>query len=301
MIKNLIILALASYSLQIDHCLSETKVCDSCKTNFNFLIDDSLCHDIAVAYCDTMSSDSKKCETCQTGYEINDEKTQCNKKQTETTIPNCATETKPGEDTFCSLCNKDYFPSLDQKSCVKNANCKEEDTSDPAKCLKCNDYYYPNSKGQCEKSFCDKKDNDGNCESCYDQFYLDDNDNCVKIPIAYCKSGDDEECEACMPGYTLSADKKSCKKDTQSEISLCATTEQENSENCESCFTGYTLNAQKKCIDNCAHYTSTSCNLCEDNYISYDGVKCEYIGSKSNSNLISFSLSLLSLILFFIM
>ena len=39
MLKSLILLALVTYNLQIDHCLVEEKVCETCKTGYNFYED----------------------------------------------------------------------------------------------------------------------------------------------------------------------------------------------------------------------------------------------------------------------
>ena len=305
MLKGLLILAVISYSLQAEHCLSELKVCNACKSGFNFQYYSNTevrCTDIAIAFCETMSSN--KCQYCQAGYDLNEDQTQCNKIEVQYTIPNCLSEQTMNGNTICISCNKEYFPSEDRTSCVKFPHCKILDSTDSTKCSECYDYYYPNSNGQCEKSFCEYKDNDGSCAYCYGQFYLDDNDNCVKIPIAYCKYGDEEECSICMTGYTLSNDEKSCKPDTQTESDYCYEHEDIEAGTCTSCFEGYSLNAQKKCIENCASYTTIGCSLCEDNYISYDGINCEYIGSKSNSNnetgFLKFNLGLISLILFFI-
>ena len=57
--KSLIILALISYTLQIDHCIKEVKVCDSCKSGFNFKYYSAIyCEKIAIPFCDTMSGDN---------------------------------------------------------------------------------------------------------------------------------------------------------------------------------------------------------------------------------------------------
>ena len=63
MFKTLILFALVAYSLQIDHCLIEEKMCEACKTGYN-LIDDSnyilyytynqYCKNTPIAFCQTI-------------------------------------------------------------------------------------------------------------------------------------------------------------------------------------------------------------------------------------------------------
>ena len=95
--KSLIIFALISYTLQIDHCIKEVRVCDSCKSGFNFKYYSAIyCEKIAIPFFDTMSGD--KCQKCQDGYELNSDNTECNKIYT---IENCEVEYITGGNHAC--------------------------------------------------------------------------------------------------------------------------------------------------------------------------------------------------------
>ena len=303
MLKSLILLTLVAYSLHIEHCLIEEKVCEQCKTGFNFkefsfyfsyYVSYNYCDNTPIPFCQTMSG--QKCSRCQTGYELNDDQTQCNKKSI--TIENCVSESTSGSDIVCSICKNGYFTSTDEKSCVENTNCFLANEQNPSFCLKCLDYYYPNSKGKCELSYCLNKNGNGKCKTCYPQFYLNEKDECVKIPFEYCKDGDDEECFQCLDGFTLTSEgeKKICKKDVEDH---CQT---KTGDTCTACENGYSLNANNQCVDNCDRYTtSNKCKICENNYIATnDGANCEMIKSESNSKYISFS-SIIYLVLLFIL
>ena len=296
--KYLIILSLISYSLQINHCINEEKTCDTCKSGYNLV--GSICQNTPIAYCQTLLGSI--CSECQIGYELNNDQTLCNK--ITVTIPNCVLQYKSdNNDNLCYSCEKEYFPSEDKKSCVKIEHCKQASSYDPTYCYKCNNYYYPNDEGQCEPDYCEVKDIGDNCIKCYSPLVFDDElKNCIKSPVAYCSFYYEGICERCINGYTVSSDGQSCKKDSQKEEDNCSIYEDEDEGTCATCNPGYTLDSNQKCQDNCAHYTATGCLLCEADYISFDGVNCEYFGSeKNNGRFFEYYLGLLSLILFFIL
>ena len=219
-----------------------------------------------------------KCSICQIGYELNNDKTQCIKK--EITIEHCASESSSKGKIICDICHIGYFPSLDQKSCVENPNCFLRSENNPSICVLCSDYYYLNSNGKCEFSYCSTKNKNGECTKCYSQFYLNEKKECVKIPFEYCRDGDEDECFDCIDGFVL--DDKTCKKkETHCSNDACSASEN-----------GYSLNGDQ-CVDNCESYstTVTKCEVCENNYIkANNGAECQEVKSKSNySKYISFS------------
>ena len=303
MLKSLILLTLVAYSLHIEHCLIEEKVCEQCKTGYNFkeyipnylyYVPHKYCDNNPIAFCLHMSG--QKCISCQSGYELNNDQTQCIEKLP--TIELCVSESTSGSDIICEMCKGGYVPSADKRSCVENTNCISAYPNNPSICFKCLNYYYPNSKGKCELSYCLNKNGNGKCETCYPQFYLNEKDECVKIPFEYCKEGDDEECLECLDGFTLTSEgeKKICKRDVEDH---CKT---KTGDTCSVCEYGYSLNANNQCVDNCDRYaTSNICKICENNYIkTNNGASCEMIKSESNSKYISFS-SIIYLVLLFIL
>ena len=293
--KSLIILALISYTLQIDHCIKEVKVCDSCKSGFNFKYYSAIyCEKIAIPFCDTMSGD--KCQKCQDGYELNSDNTECNKIHT---IENCDVEYITDGNHVCKDCSKNYFPYQSGKSCIKNEGCYLPNTDVPSICSICNTYFYLNSKFQCDKSLCSKKGSDGKCTACYSQFYLDDKSNCVKIPIPYCSRGNKDICDSCLKGYDLSDDGSSCTPQEEAKDDHCNIYAKGSTEVCSFCKTGYIPNEQGICEDNCANYKAVGCDLCEDGYITYDKINCEAV-KEDNSKIIGYNLGLIWLTLLFI-
>ena len=295
--KKIIILALISYTLQIDHCIKEIKICDSCKSGFNFQYNSGIyCTKIAISFCEKMNGD--KCQTCQTGYELNSDQTECNKIHT---IENCDIEYIDEEEKHvCQSCIKDYFTYQNGKGCYKNENCKYNNMFIPFICITCHNYFYLNSNYLCDKSYCSRRGIDKKCRSCYEQFYLNENSICKKIPIPYCAKGSENVCIECLKDYALSDDGASC---TPKEIPIddhCYEYYDERAGLCSTCKTGYTANSQGLCEDNCANYKVTGCDLCEDGYITYDKIKCELIKEDNKLEIIGNNLCLMILSLFFV-
>lgn len=295
--KLSIILALISYSLQIDHCIKEIKECDFCKSGFNFQYNSGIyCTKTAISFCQTMNGD--KCQTCQNGYELNSDQTECNKIHT---IDNCDIEYINEEQKHvCQTCLKDYFIYQNGKGCYKNENCRYNNILIPFICITCNKYFNLNSNYLCDKSFCSKRGIDKKCRSCYDQFYLNAQSNCKKIPIPFCSKGKENICIECLSDYALSDDGTSCTPKEVTSDDHCFEYVDERAGLCNICKIGYTVNSQGICEDNCANYKVVGCALCEDGYITYDNINCELIKSEDNLEIIGFNICLLILPLFFI-
>ena len=115
--------------------------------------------------------------------------------QTEPTnkIANCAAY----ENEKCVGCIFGYAVSYDESQCISFPNCALLESGNK-KCDECYDYFYPNSKGQCERTLCSEFE-DNVCTSCYNGYYLNKDNECQKITIPYCiKLKSDGKCYKCV-------------------------------------------------------------------------------------------------------
>ena len=133
---------------------------------------------------------------CLVKFEKCVEKNSKPEEQTEPTnkIANCAEYENEDE---CAGCIFGYAVSYDGSQCIAFPNCELLEEGNK-KCDECYDYFYPNSKGQCERTLCSEFE-DNVCISCYDGYYLNKNNECQKITIPYCiKLDSDGKCSECV-------------------------------------------------------------------------------------------------------
>lgn len=194
-----------------------------------------------------------------------------------------------GAANLCLECEDNYSASNDRSRCINIPNCASFD--DEGKCLQCQNYYNFDEKGNCVTDYCltyNPNNEERKCLQCYPGFYMKDN-NCVKIPIPYCLSGDDKTCTECTEGTKLVDG--ACEVPT-TFVEGCE--KYNNDRSCIECTDDYTL-SNNVCTfqGQCQGYpTIDSCSLCEDGYypslythqcIGYDGSK-EKAGSGTSSD-----------------
>ena len=109
-------------------------------------------------------------------------------------IDNCEEYESDGK---CDECKFGYAVSSDGSRCIAFSNCVSLEEGN-TKCKKCDKYFHPNSKGQCERTLCEEFEGDV-CRSCYNGYFLNNNKECEKITIPYCiKLDSDGKCEECV-------------------------------------------------------------------------------------------------------
>ena len=262
--KLIILLSLISLSIQVDHCFIEEPVCKTCKVGF-YLVDNKYCSKIE--NCARVSGNT--CEYCITGYLPSDDGSTCIKKN-----HHC----EDFDDNGCARCEKGYALNSYTSECVQFKGCKKVYQNDITKCEECSgDYYQANEKGECVIDLCRSYNDDGSCQSCFENFYLDDDGNCQLIPFPYCEWGDKNSCWD-WAGFTNGVDINSDKEAYLKKIkSGC---DSENSDGtCTRCEKGFTLDeGTKKCISNCQEYLNPSslCDFCEYGYIKINDDKTCY-------------------------
>ena len=282
-LKYILLFFLIAASYQIPHCSGTQKYCRKCIDGYNltkyntyrtYCIENSKYENITQTKpnCIQLDSTYTNCTVCERGYILNETK-DC------IYAPHCD---QLNADNKCTACEKN-FAINEAFECVEKAYCKQIKEN---KCKECDDYYYPNEKGNCKEipiEHC-KKGNSNICNECATNYYLNNdntkclpvpahcktfnypekkcveceltyylnNDNlCIEIPIEHCLRGNAEECEKCDDHYILSQDKKKC---TYSNSNLNLYMFLENDEETETT------------IPHCLDRDSSGCTRCEYYY-----------------------------------
>jgi hypothetical protein len=233
----LIFLSIFSFSLQDNNCFIYYERCEGEGKEdkpYQGKIDNCIAGS-------TDGDGNEMCYQCKNGYYVSMEGTSCIK--VEKQIEKCLSYSSNGDELFCSYCDKGYITSADQKTCKESKNCeylttnaKEEEicgecdtgyalTYDEKsckqfenceklaqgneKCSECYEYFHPNSEGKCERTLCQKYENNV-CTECYEGYYLDDDKKCQKIAIENCLKLDSSKtkCTSCLGGIPPDANGK---------------------------------------------------------------------------------------------
>ncbi|ELP90201.1 glutamine/asparagine-rich protein pqn-25, putative [Entamoeba invadens IP1] len=220
--------------------------CTSCSDGYKFDFDNQKCV-IGDEYClstKQLDNNDVVCTYCMSGTTLLDSK-KC---------VNCTSENKgcsqaSNSCSDCDVCEYGYY--LDNTTCVRIPNCKENDPENVTKCQTCIDMYnyrddqcmwwnVPNCISYIERGVC------ATCEYGYTQVGT----GCRYVP--YCTQFDSNGCTSCAKGYGLN--NKNC---TKCEKALCTSCYSDYSQ-CDECADGYTtvngqcmkceVNGCKKCV-----------------------------------------------------
>ena len=197
-----------------------------------------------------------------------------------TTIKNCVNEL----DNICYICKEGFVPSTNGKSCISSPHCDEIEEDDK-KCKECEEYYHPNSNGQCERTLCSSYSNN-KCDDCYYGYYLKGTE-CKRITIPHCLKWDETKCTKCDFYATLTDDGKCTVRSNL--IKGCYS--YDNDGKCTYCDVnyGYTLNNNGGCDSKKCNNVREYCGVCETGYyadltdgkcMGYDGTKDSAAGNK---------------------
>ena len=114
-----------------------------------------------------------ECHECETGYLVSKDYKSCIE------FPNCEYLDNNVEENLCGECKAGYAFSSDKKSCIKFENCYQL-KEDITKCEKCVEHFYPDDKGQCQRTLCSDYSSENVCTECYEGYFLNDKKECEK-------------------------------------------------------------------------------------------------------------------------
>ena len=235
---------------------SITGLCTACKGGYFLSNGDKKC--TKIENCD--ESSFGVCKSCSTGYYLDKKSNKC--KVQIGTFSNCK-ESIDGEN--CDSCNDDYYLT-ETGNCLSINYCAKSEYY--YKCDECIEgYYLTKDKLSCtfEKNCYNGDKNNGICNLCIDNYYLDLTDRKCKSnqednEFKYCRKVENDICKLCYPDYYLSKNFQ-CSKTNNCE-------EAENGL-CISCIDKYYLDLDNRCTqtEHCIHSTSYyECEECEDDY-----------------------------------
>ena len=220
----------------------------------------------------------------------------CKSKSSED-ILNC--QTVNNATGLCEACEEGYFLNAGDFKCTKIENCLE---SAFGKCISCSAGFYLNIKeNKCFSQFgtlinCKESLNGEKCDVCDDDFFYDENGNCVSIN--YCADSNYYTCNKCQEGYYLTYDKGACTKEKNCfsgerlygickscigknyldlETRICNSNQEDNDfknclkvedGKCLSCEYGFNLSEDGKCTmtTNCVEVDKGECLVCGTGY-----------------------------------
>ena len=310
MLKQLVLFSLIAFSLQIQHCTTEKPICKACNTGYTLVKYDSAntkCikntdyENIKKIDQNCIEADTQfsSCSYCIRGYALDPSKNQCFE----------GAHCKTMSDGHCSDCIPPFI--IDGGICKEKHFCTQMIQNI---CLDCEDYYYPNESGECksipipncitgnatkctkcnkEISYLDEQDqcsdypshcikstfdhDNKKCMDCDEYYYLKDKNNCEKIPINYCKEGNDTKCTKCNETVSY-LNNSICIKYADN----CRHDNYDKEKNeCKECNPTYYLTEQKECkeigIPDCLKGKPGNCTQCDPNVSYLDEKICKKI------------------------
>ena len=222
------------------------------------------------------------CYGCESDYLPSNDEKSCIK------VPNCKYLNFIDEDYVCGECKEGFALSSDKKSCIKFENCyqlKENITQ----CEKCAKHFYPNDKGQCERTLCSDYSPEKVCKECYEGYFLNDKKECEKIQIDNCLklvATDNKKCEKCIAGIVPDNEGK-CNL-PENIIKGCF--EYDKDANCVRCEYEYydeSSNGKSCVFEGCKGYPKYEyCGICKAGFEldESDGKCLGFDGSKDSSS-----------------
>jgi hypothetical protein len=262
MIKILILLTFITLSFQIDNCDWTEKICKGCISGYTLV-----------------NSRNNGGIRCLKTSEYNAQYYPGNEDE------KCLYYSDSSH-TYCRECKSGYI--LDYSSNLYECKEAPEHCVDLKndRCSKCEPYFKLTKENTCQKSSCLEYEN-GVC-ICDDGYYLNEKNECSKIPIAGCAVGDATHCKECLDDYEKEGEQcKFVEEDGDNDreditIPHCVSMEKGI---CNHCETNYDTNDDKtECIYLCQG-EEVYCDECKDNYYSYDnGKTCEIIDPEFKTN-----------------
>ena len=188
-----------------NECDEDKKICKTCEEGY-FPDENGGCsyaNNCAVSY-------KGKCLECKENYLLNKNINVCKSLNLEE-FRNCE---KFNDEGTCEKCDEGYYLGSGDKKCTKIENCKE---SIYEKCIECNKGFYLDKKEEkCKQqvgklSYCKESIDNKNCNICENNYFFDEEDNCVLTK--FCKKGDSSgKCIECIDGYYPSRSLNICTK-----------------------------------------------------------------------------------------
>ncbi|ELP91924.1 protein serine/threonine kinase, putative [Entamoeba invadens IP1] len=255
-------------------CSPTQKECYICEDGK--YLDNKLCYNCSTKGCNTCSA-TGGCYDCLEGNYLSGELClSCVLK------PECATCSRTSDK--CDVCKQGYFPYLSGCISCASKHCTECD-SQSGICTTCISGYYIDKTGNCQVcskalSNCGECTSTSVCTSCFDEFYLKENEchKCSEKSHCMVCSKNSDTCTTCFDRY-------------YPNITGCALCETKNCKECDSttgecsaCVNGYYLDNKmcSKCNTNCAKCDSqSSCIVCDSNYSNINGT-CTPCSNKAN-------------------
>ena len=241
--------------------------CLKCKENFILNNSNKICKSINsedLKNCESINLFSGTCEKCYKGFYLNDGDKKCSK------IENCF------ESSFgvCEKCKAGYYLDITKRQCIKqNGNFKNcQQTSNGKFCDLCDDNYYFDDNNNCiEVNFCSIGGNNSKCEKCISGYFLSEKkDSCTTEENCYSGNKDFGFCTFCKDGYYIDFRDGKCKSNQKNnDLKFCQIAEGK----CQECIYGYFLSDDSECSTSkyCAEADNGTCLICQDNYfLGYD-------------------------------
>ena len=209
--------------------------------------------------CKTVDSFSGYCTECEEGYFLSGGDKKCTK------MENCF------ESAFgiCKKCNSGYYLDKKEKKCKAQTGiflfCKE--TLDGKTCDSCDDDRYFTEDGNCVLvNYCSKGDYN-KCEKCISGYSLTkDNLSCTKEKNCFNGDADNGICNVCIDNYYIDLTDRKCKSNQEEDdFKNCRRVENDG---CQSCVYEYILSKDSKCTktNNCEEAENGECISCIENF-----------------------------------
>ena len=245
-----------------DFCeISYKGECLICKNNYILNKQNKICKSLNTEefkYCKIINNSTLMCEECKEGYFLNNGDNKC------ISIDNCYKSTFG----ICTKCKSGYYLNKKEDKCIEQNiffnHCSI--TLDGKECEECdNNYYFDENKNCIGINYC-KEGNNNVCEKCKEGYYLSlSKDSCTKE--INCLNGDKDfgVCNYCKENYYIDYYDRKCKlNNIDNEFKYC---EKANKE-CFTCIGNYNLGKDHKCTTtrNCDETENELCIDCIDNY-----------------------------------
>ena len=229
---------------------------------------DNICYEcVGDDRCEIKREDNCACQTCKEEYyNLN--------YQCEACVEGC----KTCKDSIkCEECKSNFFKNTEETCIPCPENCIKR-KPDGCQCETCDENYFMNETTlQCDDCVygCKLCTNSTKCEECKNDFFKNTEGTCTDCP-KHCKTKkqDNCHCQTCEENYYLDETAETC-EDCVNGCKLC-----NNPTKCEECKEGFFKNSEGTCTacpNNCRQRASDNCQceICEDNYFLNKTQQCE--------------------------
>ena len=252
----------------VDNCeISSKGFCLKCKSDFVLIGGEDIfriCKSKSsedLLNCKTINSLTGLCDECELGYFLNVGDLRCSK------IENCY-ESAFGK---CASCVSGYFLYLKENKCLSQvgalSGCKE--SLDGEKCDVCDDDYFFDDNENCVNiNYCAEMGGFYNCNKCKEGYYLTYDKGACTSAEKNCFTGDKIYglCKTCYGNNYIDLDTRKCKSNQEdNDFKNCKSVENGK---CLSCEYNYNLSEDGKCTmtTNCVEVDKGECLVCAKGY-----------------------------------